>query len=265
VVASLRRMTASGYTYDQGWHDERARLAGIEALWDPGTRALLSSCGAVPGAKVLEAGAGGGSVVEWLAEQVGTTGGVLAVDLDVRFVEPLRSATVEVLQADLVTDELPEATFDLIHTRMVLEHLAERDLVLDKLVRALRPGGTIVVEDYDWAAFGFESAEGSEERVSDGILAFMTAAGFDGAYGRRVVGALADRGLEQVRGEGRSLVIDEAHPGFAFFALSFEQLAPSAVEAGYMTAEDAAVVGERLKAGGRIITPTLVAAIGQAP
>jgi SAM-dependent methyltransferase len=258
-------MTDTGYAYDQGWHDERARLAGIEALWDPGTQALLATCGAAEGANVLEAGAGGGSVVSWLADQVGPTGRVLAIDLDVRFVAPLESATVEVLQANLVTDDLPEAAFDLIHTRMVLEHLAERDLVLDKLVRALRPGGTIVVEDYDWAAFGFESAEESDDRVSDGILAFMTAAGFDGAYGRRVVGALADRGLVQVRGEGRSLVVDENHPGFAFFALSFEQLAPSAVDAGYMTAEDAAAVGERLKAGGRIITPTLVAAIGKAP
>jgi len=72
--------------------------------------------------------------------------------------------------------------------------------------------------------------------------------------------------LARIRpGEGRSLVIDETHPGFAFFRLSFAQLAPSAVEAGYLTAEDAAAVGERLKAGGRIITPTLVAAIGQAP
>jgi SAM-dependent methyltransferase len=258
-------MTAPRYAYDQGWEQERARLAGIEALWDPGTEALLKRFGAKPGARVLEAGAGGGSIVAWLAQQVGDQGSVLAVDLDVRFVESLRSATVDVLQADLVEVDLPVAEFDLVHTRMVLEHITERDRVLDQLVRALRPGGTIVVEDYDWTAFGFDSADGIEDRVSNGILDFMAAAGFDREYGRKVVGALAQRGLSDVHGEGRSLIIDNTHPGFEFFRLSFEQLAPAAIEAGLMTAEGAAVVGKRLLEGGRrIITPTLVAGIGHA-
>jgi SAM-dependent methyltransferase len=258
-------MTGSGYAFDQGWHDERARLAGIEALWDSGTQALLADCGAVAGAHVLEAGAGGGSVVTWLAHQVGNAGSVLAFDRDVRFVEPLRCATVDVRQGDLVAGGLPEAEFDLVHTRLVLEHIPERDQVLDHLVRTLRPGGALVVEDYDWTAFGFDSADGSEQRATEGILALMAAAGFDRTFGRTIVGALADRGLDDVHGSGRSLVIDGTHPGFAFFRLSFEQLAPAAVDAGLMTVEDASVVGERLREGGvRIITPTLVAAIGRA-
>ena len=256
---------ASGYLYDQGWHDERARLAGIEALWDAGTQALLAAA-AAPGARVLEAGAGGGSITAWLAEQVKPHGKVLALDLDVRFVEPLASDVVEVRQGDLVADDLPEEAFDLVHARLLLEHLPQRDAVLDKLVASLRPGGTLVVEDYDWTAFGFEDADEAEERSVDGILQLMTIAGFDRAYGRRVVSALAARGLEDVEGEGRSLVIDGSHPGFAFFDLSFQQAAPLAVDAGLMTAEDAAVVGTRLSEGGRrLMTPTLVAAIGRAP
>jgi SAM-dependent methyltransferase len=259
-------MTGSGYAFDQGWHDERARLAGIEALWDPGTQALLADCGAAAGARVLEAGAGGGSVVTWLAQRVGDAGHVLAVDRDVRFVESLGSATVEIRQGDLVAGDLPEAEFDVVHARLVLEHIPERDRVLDHLVRALRPGGALVVEDYDWTAFGFDSADGVEQRATDGILELMAAAGFDRAYGRTSVGALADRGLDAVHGVGRSMVIDDTHPGFAFFRLSFDQLAPAAIEAGLMTVDDASVVGDRLRDGGpRIITPTLVAAIGRAP
>ena len=254
----------SGYAYDQAWHDERARLAGIEALWDAGTRDLLIRSGVGEGARVLEAGAGGGSVVEWLASTVGSGGHVLAVDLDVRFVEPLASPTVEVRQADLTRDELPEAAFDVVHTRLVLEHLSERDAVLDRLIAALRPGGVLVVEDYDWTAFGFESADPAQDRAADGILQFMGAAGFDRSYGRRLVGDLADHGLSEVAGEGRSLVIGADHPGFAFFALSFEQLAPSAIEAGYVDAADAALTTERLALRtGHVVTPTMVAATGR--
>jgi SAM-dependent methyltransferase len=258
-------MTGSGYAFDQGWHDERARLAGIEALWDPVTLVLLADSGVAAGARVLEAGAGGGSVVTWLAEQVGAAGHVLAFDRDVRFVESLRGETVDIRQGDLVAGDLPESQFDVVHARLVLEHIPERDQVLDHLVRALRPGGALVLEDYDWTAFGFDSADGIEQRATEGILELMAAAGFDRSYGRRIVGALADRGLDDVHGDGRSMVIDHTHPGFAFFRLSFEQLAPAAIEAGLMTVEDASVVGDRLRDGRlRIITPTLVSAVGTA-
>jgi hypothetical protein len=94
----------------------------------------------------------------------------------------------------------------------------------------------------------------------------MTQAGFDPTYGRRVTGALAARGLVGVHGEGRSLVIDADHPGYAFFQLSFEQLAPATVQAGLLSRPDADAVQERFIAGdSRIITPTLVAAIGRKP
>ena len=256
----------SSYVYDQGWTEERARLAGIESLWDIGTRELLARHGAQPGASVLEVGAGGGSVVEWLAAQVGTSGRVLATDLDTRFVEPLASDVVEVRRADVVADELPEGEFDLVHTRLLLEHLPARDAALDRLVRALRPGGWLVVEDYDWTAFGFDPAAELESRATAAVLTFMANAGFDQTFGRRVTSALTERGLIDVRGEGRSLVIDTDDPGYPFFALSWEQLAPNVVQAGLLSESDAAAMQAALAAGARrIITPTLVAAVGRKP
>lgn len=259
-------MSGSGYVYNQAWEQERARLAGIEAMWDPGTQRLLARHGARHGARVLEAGAGGGSIVEWLAGQVGPDGHVLAVDLDVRFVQPLASAIVEVRQADILAEELPTRSYDVVHSRLVLEHLAQHEHALARLVDCLRPGGSIVIEDYDWTAFGIDAADDREsaERVTEGILGFMGAAGFDRFYGRKTVGSLAALGLDDVHGEGRSLVIEANHPGYAFFQLSFEQLAPVAIEAGFMAQADADVVGARFAKGdARIITPTLIAAVGR--
>ena len=82
-------MNEQRYVYDAAWEQERARLAGIEALWDAGSRALLTELGVGPHARVLEAGAGGGALGEWMAAQVGPHGRVLATDIDTRFVEPL--------------------------------------------------------------------------------------------------------------------------------------------------------------------------------
>ncbi|MGN6605947.1 MAG: class I SAM-dependent methyltransferase [Jatrophihabitans sp.] len=253
----------TGYVYDQGWHDERARLAGLEALWDAGTRSLATRLQVGPGASVLEVGAGGGSVVEWLA-QVGAT--VTAVDLDTRFVEPLSSATVSVHALDVVADALPGGAYDLVHARLLLEHLPAREAVLDKLVAALRPGGWLLVEDYDWTGFGTDPGGELETRSIEGILEFMRGAGHETNYGRRLASSFAARGLVEVFGEGRSHVIDAAHPGYPFFALSFAQLAPPAVDAGTLSADDAATMGPALTAGEyRIITPTLFAAAGRRP
>lgn len=256
----------SKYLYDQGWSEERARLAGIEAMWDVGTRDVLARHGAQPGAAALEVGAGGGSVVAWLAEQVGPRGRVLATDLDPRFVEPLASDVVEVRRADVVEDELPVGEFDVVHTRLVLEHLSGRDAALDRLVRALKPGGWLVVEDYDWTSFGFDPDGEVESRAANAVVALMTQAGFDATFGRRVVSELAARGLTDVHGEARALVIDSGHPGSAFFTLSFDQLAPATVQAGLLTDADVTAMRGRLQADDwHVFTPTVVAALGRKP
>jgi trans-aconitate methyltransferase len=64
---------------------------------------------------------------------------VLSVDVDLRFhCDPVPG--MEVRELDIVHDPLPRTGFDLIHARALLEHLAEREGVLDRLVEALRPG-----------------------------------------------------------------------------------------------------------------------------
>lgn len=253
----------SDYVYDQGFAEERTRLAGMESLWDPGTQALLDELGIGTGEKTwrcLELGAGGGSLVQWMA---GRGASVLAVDIDTRFVEPLAGDSIEVKRLDIRTDELPRGEFDLIHSRLVLEHLADRRQILDRLVAALRPGGWLVIEDYDWTAFGFEGTDDQLERVTAAILGFMQRAGFEPHYGRRVVADLAAAGLRDVRGEGRARVIDSSTAGFDFFRLSFESLRGAVVDAGLISREDADAAAARFGEDLRLLTPIMMAGIGR--
>jgi SAM-dependent methyltransferase len=251
-------MSTDDYVYDQGFAEERARLAGMEALWDPGSRALLS---AYSGGTWLEVGGGGGALAEWMAERADS---LLVTDVDTRFLEPLASATVEVRRHDIRTDPLPDAAFDVIHSRLVLEHLADRAAVLRKLVAALRPGGWIVIEDYDWTGFGFEPAAEASTRAAEAILGFMANAGFEPHYGRRVVADFVDAGLADVRGEGRALSIDSTSPGFAFFKLSFDSLRPAVVAAGLLSEADAEAAAAAIsEPGGRVLTPLMMAAVGR--
>jgi SAM-dependent methyltransferase len=248
------------YIYDQGFSEERARLAGIESLWDPGSQRLLDGLGIGAGWRCLEVGAGGGSLAEWMAGRGAT---VLAIDIDTRFVEPLAGDAIEVQRVDIRTDELPQRRFDLVHARLVLEHLTERRRILDHLAAALRPGGWLVIEDYDWTGFGFEDDDPRIEHVADAVITFMQQAGFEPRYGRQVVADIAAAGLTDVRGESRALIIDSRSPGFDFFRLSFESLRDAVVGAGLLSSEDADWAAARFAEDLRVQTPLMMAGMGR--
>jgi SAM-dependent methyltransferase len=74
---------------------------------------------------------------------------VLATDLDTRFLESLADPTIEVRQHDIVRDSLPGPVFDLVHARLILVHLPERELGLANMAGALKPGGWLVCEEFD--------------------------------------------------------------------------------------------------------------------
>jgi SAM-dependent methyltransferase len=248
------------YVYDQGFADERKRIAGMEALWDPGSRALLDELGIGDGSKCLEVGAGGGSLVVWMAERGAS---VTAIDIDTRFIESLASDAIDVRRVDIREDELPEAEFDLVHARLVLEHLTDRTHILRRLAGTLRPGGWIVIEDYDWTNYTFADDDPSMTKVADAILTFMQQAGFERDYVRRVVDEIAAAGFTDFRGEGRLRVIDSSSPGFDFFKLSCESLSGALVDAGMISAEEAEAASTWFGENTRMITPVMMAGIGR--
>ena len=58
------------YLLDNAWQHQRARLAGLEAWFDPGTIRHVETLGVAEGWRCWEVGAGGGSIAEWLARRV---------------------------------------------------------------------------------------------------------------------------------------------------------------------------------------------------
>jgi SAM-dependent methyltransferase len=146
--------------------------------------------------------------VEWLCHRVGRTGHVLATDLDTRFVERLSGPNLKIQQHDVVSDALPVADFDLVHSRAVLSHLPERDHVLGKMVGALRPGGWLLCEDLDSMTIALVAPDNAAARslylkVEGAIAAAMARRGHAYEYGRQLPARLAAYGLLEVSGEGR--------------------------------------------------------------
>ncbi|MEW6474281.1 MAG: methyltransferase [Actinomycetota bacterium] len=194
----------STYLFTHNWAGEEERLGGLSRFYDPGTRRHLDSIGVGAGWNCLEVGAGAGSIACWLASRVGPTGRVVATDLDTGLLEQLSVSNLEVRRHDIVTDDLPAGAFDLIHARLVLEHLAGRDQALGRMVAALAPGGWLVVEDLDWVSVTPVAGRGTGafRRFVRMAPLVMRLAGYDPAYGRRLPVEMARLGLVEVRAEG---------------------------------------------------------------
>jgi SAM-dependent methyltransferase len=220
--------------------DQRARLKAAEDLLDAGTIQILQRVGVDAGWRCLEVGAGGGSIARWLAERVTPTGRVVATDINTRDLDVGEHAELEVGQHDIVNDALEESTFDLIHARLVLEHIPQRDKVFLKLVTALRPGGWLVVEDTDYVSGVPISERGARdhEHTQSVRLQAFAAAGVDHTLGRQLPARLRALGLEEVANEGRVWVMEGGSPGARWFRLSLDHLRTRLVGDGKLTDEE---------------------------
>jgi ubiquinone/menaquinone biosynthesis C-methylase UbiE len=140
----------STYAFVNARAIQEQRLKLLSALLDEGTFRVLEQRGVQPGWRCLEIGAGGGSVAAWMCERVGPTGSVLATDLDTTVVGRLRHPNLEVRVHDVLSDELTEDEFDLAHARLVLAWLTDPSAALRRIAAALKPGGSLVIEEMDF-------------------------------------------------------------------------------------------------------------------
>jgi SAM-dependent methyltransferase len=198
----------------------------------------LEARGVGEGWNCLEVGAGGGSITAWLCARVAPTGHVVATDIDTRFLDSLQRPNLTILRHDILTDELPQGAFELVCTRLVLLHLPDRERALARMVAALRPGGWLVVEDYDALSMRPDPAVNPTEvssKTYDALHAFYATKGIDLRYGRLLPGRLRAHGLTAIGAEGRVLLWHRGSLYATLLRATSEQLRAELVAAGYVT------------------------------
>jgi SAM-dependent methyltransferase len=165
---------------------------------------------------------------------------VLATDIDPRHLDTQGLENLEVRRHDILRDPLPQATFDLVHTRLVLSHLADPDLALERMVTALKPGGWLVVEDFEVLDEVAARGDGPGERVSKTAAAMRVVAGAasDRYLGRSLARRLRARGLMHVDTEGRSLLHMGRSAGARLMRLNFQQLRDRMLATGQLSIDE---------------------------
>jgi SAM-dependent methyltransferase len=234
------------YLFDHRWEQERDRLDLLQRTFDPATLSCVGELPVPVGGRCLEVGGGAGSIARWMCERVGPTGRVLATDLETDFLELLTEENLEVRRHDVVIDELEDGAFDLVHARLVLSHIPERDLALKRLAAALRPGGWLVVEEFDMEALrAAPNCAGGDllDRANRAMWGAMTAAGYDGRYGPRLPLEFRAAGLVELGARGHVGVALAGTPAAGWWHLNLVKFRSAIIAAGATEAEADEVAG----------------------
>ena len=199
-------MVESEYLLTNAVEETVARFDALEEALDDVSTGHLGRIGVAPGWRCLELGAGGGSIAAWLATKVGSAGRVVATDLDVSRFRAHSLDHLEVRRLDLLTDALPVGPWDLIHERLVLQHIPARVQVLDRMVAALAPGGWIVLEDFDTAEVRTTDREGPDHeliaRVAVAFNELLAVRGGVSSFAANARRELRNRGLVDTGSSG---------------------------------------------------------------
>lgn len=195
------------YLLDNQQAQAGERFDALSTLFNHSTFRHMHECGLDEGWKVWEVGAGGPSVATWLARRVGPSGYVLATDIDTSWLDGEVDGGFAVVRHDVAAEAPPDGDFDLVHARLVLVHLSERDRAIEHMIKALRPGGWLLLEEADPGLqdlvcidqFGPEQALAN--RLKKAFRTLMVERGVQLDFGRTLARRLRAAGLVDVQSD----------------------------------------------------------------
>jgi SAM-dependent methyltransferase len=226
------------YVFDNAATQTPSRFAALARSFDPGTMQHLTDLGVANGWRCLEVGGGGGSVTIWLCDRVSPDGHVVVTDIDTRFLERLARDNLEVWRHNIVVDPLPQAAFDLVHVRLLLMLLPQREDVLARLIGALKPGGWLLAEEFDSVSARADRSINAVEapcRTYVAVHRVMTDRGADLRYGRLLAGRMKAHGLRDTAAEGRMFMCPCGSEGADLLRANMEELHDVLIDCGLIT------------------------------
>lgn len=255
--------------YVLGTHDEEIDRLGLQhRAWRQCALDGWQSAGIGTGQTVLDVGCGPGYASLDLAELVGPSGRVMAIDKSERFLRALeakcRERRVENIAthlADLDTGEFPNVVADRAWCRWVFAFVKNPRAVLEWLVSALQPDGVIVLHEYfDYSTW---RSTPSCSALDDFVAAVMASWRDNG--GEPDIALRLPRWLEELGFEVRTAhtIIDVVQPAdlsWTWLATFVKVGRSRLVEMGYLSPSRAESIWQAFGTlqdtpGARMITP----------
>jgi SAM-dependent methyltransferase len=194
---------------------DRLRLQSL--VWEPTGRQLLSRIGSGSGGRALDVGCGAMGWLRILSEWVGPSGQVVGTDVDESMLDAARSllqdeaiANVKLVVDDLFDSKLEPRSFDLVHARYQIAPLGRGPEQVASHRRLIKPGGSLVLEEWDLASWHFNPPAPAAERLIRLISEIF--AGLGGEAGRELPELLGQIGIEDPGIDAHVIALKPGHP-----------------------------------------------------
>ncbi|MCP9808046.1 methyltransferase domain-containing protein [Cyanobium sp. HWJ4-Hawea] len=186
--------------------EEQGRLARQHATWSAEMQAGWQRAGFSAGQRLLDLGCGPGHASLKLAELVGPTGSVLAIDSSAVFLAQLEHQclqrqlpqlqTLEHNLSNALLKELGSGGWDGAWCRWLAMFLPQLEPLLDLLLEALRPGGRLVMHEYlRWDTFSLHPRGSNLELFVGRCIGHWRSHGGDPDVAQRLPALLEERGF----------------------------------------------------------------------
>ena len=166
---------------------------------------LFDRIGLGRGGRAVDLGCGPQGVLDLLSERVGRTGLVIGVEKNLNsvakakfFVADRGLKNVRVVQGDATATNLPGASFDLVHARLVLVNVPYVEAVVREMVRLARPGGVVASHEADYLSHFCDPPLRAWDRLFEVFKAYSSTNGIDLFVGRRPHRLFREAGLVDI-------------------------------------------------------------------
>jgi ubiquinone/menaquinone biosynthesis C-methylase UbiE len=260
---------STGYPLGQS-EEEAQRLQDQAQRTEEETRAAVAKLGLGRGAKCLDVGCGAGDVMRLMAEHAGLEGSVTGLDLN----DGLGGALLERLNAtglsnfSFIQDDVHTTTqilpdsFDLTFARFLLLHVPDPVAVIKRMWQWTKPGGYLLVMDYDFHTQGAYPPLAAVDEYNRVIFELFSRTGRDPRVGHKLpahVAAACGGGHSDASVHARMWPMGEIAD---LLSAGYKSLLPTALKLGIVTEEQApqffAQMAAARSAGSHFLSPLLV-------
>jgi ubiquinone/menaquinone biosynthesis C-methylase UbiE len=186
--------------YIHGTHPEEQKRLSL--LNDLTNGSFLEFIEAGPGHSVLEVGSGLGILTNCVATRFPDC---YVVGLEIA-PEQLEKATasfsetrnLRFLEGDALALEFPESTFDVVYCRYLLEHVSDPAVVVNELLRVLKPGGRVFLQENNILIYEIYPDCPSYSKVLEKFAELQSRSGGDAEIGKKLFSILKHAGFRSI-------------------------------------------------------------------
>ncbi|NTU97406.1 MAG: methyltransferase domain-containing protein [Chlorobiaceae bacterium] len=229
-----------------------SRLHILSRAMMPASMGILVRSGLAPGMAVLDLGCGSGDVTLEIAKTVGPEGRVVGIDMDEGVLMHARKGSEDAgcgveWRCSKAEELKEEGAYDIVYARFLLSHLPDPAGILQKMKRALKPDGRLVVEDIDINTHAYWPFHPSFRRYIELYAEAGRLRGVDPGIGPSLAAMAVDAGFEKIE-VSISMPVFISGEGKTIARITLLDIADAVIESGLSNREEIeGLIGELLE------------------